>query len=143
MGPRPSPATAPATFTPTANFTGAAGFTYTISDGRGGTDTAAVIVNVTPSPLNDAPDAVNDALEVVVNTPLVIDTAVLLANDTDPDTGDTLTITAVASAPGGSVALRPTAHHLHPDPRAGRRRPASPTPSPTAPTPPGSPTPRP
>ncbi len=95
------------TFTPTANFTGAAGFTYTISDGRGGTDTAAVIVNVTPSPLNDAPDAVDDDVEVVVNTPLVIGTAVLLANDTDPDTGDTLTITAVTQGAHGTVALNP------------------------------------
>jgi hypothetical protein len=34
------------TFTPTANYTGAASFTYTISDGHGGTDTATVDIDV-------------------------------------------------------------------------------------------------
>jgi hypothetical protein len=36
------------TFTPTAGYTGAAGFTYAISDGRGGTSSASVGLNVTP-----------------------------------------------------------------------------------------------
>src|SRR5690606_38554937 len=35
-------------FTPTADFVGPATFTYTVSDGRGGTDTGTVTVNVTP-----------------------------------------------------------------------------------------------
>ncbi|TNC16101.1 DUF4082 domain-containing protein [Methylobacterium terricola] len=34
------------TFTPTANYTGAAGFTYAISDGRGGTSSASVALTV-------------------------------------------------------------------------------------------------
>lgn len=36
------------TFTPTAGYTGTAGFTYAISDGRGGTSSANVALNVTP-----------------------------------------------------------------------------------------------
>ncbi len=38
------------TFTPTAGYTGAAGFTYAISDGRGGTSSATVSLNVTTPP---------------------------------------------------------------------------------------------
>jgi hypothetical protein len=37
------------TFTPDTGYTGAAGFSYTISDGRGGTATANVSLNVTTS----------------------------------------------------------------------------------------------
>ena len=33
-------------FTPTPNYNGPASFTYTISDGHGGTDTATVTLNV-------------------------------------------------------------------------------------------------
>ncbi|MEH2514174.1 VCBS repeat-containing protein [Nitrobacteraceae bacterium AZCC 1564] len=38
------------TFTPETNYTGAAGFSYTISDGRGGTASANVSLNVTTTP---------------------------------------------------------------------------------------------
>ncbi|MCC6917556.1 MAG: VCBS repeat-containing protein [Alphaproteobacteria bacterium] len=40
-------------FTPAANFSGATSFTYTVSDGNGGIDTATV--NMTVSAVNDAP----------------------------------------------------------------------------------------
>ncbi|MFG1311988.1 cadherin-like domain-containing protein, partial [Xanthobacter tagetidis] len=46
------------TFTPDADFNGPASFTYTVSDGKGGTDTATVAVSVTP--VNDAPVAAGD-----------------------------------------------------------------------------------
>ena len=42
------------TFTPNANFTGPVDFTYTIADGKGGTDTATVTLNV--QPINDLPE---------------------------------------------------------------------------------------
>ncbi|WP_283193222.1 Ig-like domain-containing protein [Rhizobium sp. AN80A] len=42
-------------FTPAANYAGTASFTYTISDGNGGSDTATVTVTV--DPVNDAPVA--------------------------------------------------------------------------------------
>ena len=38
------------TFTPTPGFSGAAGFTYTLSDGRGGEATGNVTVSVVPAP---------------------------------------------------------------------------------------------
>lgn len=41
------------TFTPDADYDGAASFTYTVSDGKGGTDTASVQVSV--AAVNDAP----------------------------------------------------------------------------------------
>ena len=44
-----------ATYTPNANYFGSDSFTYTISDGNGGTDTATV--NVTVNNVNDAPVA--------------------------------------------------------------------------------------
>ena len=43
------------TYTPDADFFGTDSFTYTISDGNGGTDTATV--NVTVTNVNDAPIA--------------------------------------------------------------------------------------
>ncbi len=53
-------------FTPAADFNGTTSFTYTISDGNGGTDTATVTVNVTP--VNDPPDARDDNFTVAVNS---------------------------------------------------------------------------
>ncbi len=45
-------------YTPDADWNGTDNFTYTASDGSGGTDTATV--NITVTPVNDAPVAVND-----------------------------------------------------------------------------------
>ncbi len=45
-------------FTPDPNFNGAASFSYTISDGHGGTDTAMVAVDV--AAVNDAPEVAID-----------------------------------------------------------------------------------
>ncbi|MBK9237880.1 MAG: retention module-containing protein [Rhodoferax sp.] len=89
-------------FTPTANYTGPASFTYTISDGHGGSDTATVKLNVVP--VNDAPDAVDDTLTTDEDTPITILPTLLLGNDSDPD-GDTLTVVSAQSAVNGSVAL--------------------------------------
>ncbi|MEL7087203.1 MAG: cadherin-like domain-containing protein, partial [Planctomycetota bacterium] len=71
-------------------------FTYTIDDGNGGTDTATVTVNVSAdTPANDPPTATDDAgFTVVEESVLRIPFADLLANDTDPDQGEVLTITA-------------------------------------------------
>ena len=54
-------------------------FTYTITDGNGGTDTATV--SVTVSGLNDPPDAVDDVTFGLQNQPVIFD---VLANDSDP-----------------------------------------------------------
>ena len=61
------------TFTPAANFNGTGSYTYTLSDGRGGTATGNVSVTVTA--VNDAPVANNDSgsdLSTPLNTPLTI-----------------------------------------------------------------------
>ncbi|AKS46067.1 Ca2+-binding protein, RTX toxin-related [Octadecabacter temperatus] len=76
------------TFTPAESFNGEATISYTITDGNGGTDSAEHAITVTP--VNDAPDAVDDADVTDFNTPVTVD---LLANDTDVD-GDDLTVVA-------------------------------------------------
>ena len=89
-------------FTPAANFNGAASFTYTVRDAKGLTATATA--NLTATAVNDAPVAVDDAATTDEDTPLNISLASLLANDTDVD-GNTLSITAVSGATGGSVVI--------------------------------------
>jgi hypothetical protein len=89
-------------FTPTAGYTGAASFDYTISDGHGGMSTATVDLSV--NPLNHAPLAVNDTASGTVNTSLTIAQTTLLSNDTDQN-HDPLTISSVLDATHGTVAL--------------------------------------
>jgi hypothetical protein len=90
-------------YTPVGGFVGVDRFSYTISDGRGGTATAVVTVNVTP-PANSPPVAVPDDYTI----PAAVTSLVLpvLVNDSDPD-GDPLTIIGVTQPPasGGSVAI--------------------------------------
>ena len=86
-------------YTPDANFNGQDSFTYDISDGRGGTDTATVTVNV--NPVNDAPDAVDDSVTTNTDTQIIID---VLSNDTDVDL-DILDVTNVSTASKGTVAI--------------------------------------
>jgi len=90
------------TFTPTANFNGSPSFTYTVSDGNGGTATATVSGSVTP--VNDAPVAVNDSFTTLEDTAVTFD---VRGNDSDVD-GEALNVTAIngtAIAAGGSVAI--------------------------------------
>ncbi len=88
-------------FTPGANVTGPAGFDYTVSDGAL-TDTGRVTVTITA--VNDGPIAVADLVTTAEDTAVTIAGATLVGNDTDVD-GDALTVTAVASPTGGTVAL--------------------------------------
>ncbi|WEJ59332.1 DUF4082 domain-containing protein [Devosia sp. FJ2-5-3] len=91
-------------FTPTAGYSGAASFTYAISDGKGGTASANVGLNVAAA-ANRPPVATNDTgIGVRRNEAVQITAASLLANDTDPD-GDALTITGVSGATNGTVAF--------------------------------------
>ncbi|WEX00469.1 retention module-containing protein [Pseudomonas nitroreducens] len=85
-------------FTPNKDFNGTGSFTYTISDGHGGTSTATVTVGVTA--VNDAPTLLADTATTKEDTSVKID---VLANDTDVD-GDKLTVSA-ASASNGSVVI--------------------------------------
>jgi len=80
------------TFTPDADFNGKAEFTYTVTDG---TDTSVEAkVEVEVAPVNDAPIAADDAPEFNA-APGIEATGNVLANDTEIDVGDKLSVTAV------------------------------------------------
>jgi len=85
-------------------------FTYTASDGHGGTDTATVTVTI--NGVNDSPNAVDDTGATDEHTQLTVLAANgVLKNDTDPDAGDTLTVSAVAGgAVGNQFTLASGAH---------------------------------
>ena len=107
-------------FVPTTGYLGPAGFTYTISDGQGGTASANVALSVvTPLP----PVANNDSGFVdITNTALSIPASALLANDTDPN-GLPLSITGVSNPSDGTatynsstqtISFVPTANYTGP-----------------------------
>jgi hypothetical protein len=100
------------TYTPAANYNGADSFTYTISDGRGGTATAQVNVTVTAQP--DPPAAATDFATTLEDTPVTIN---VLANDSDPD-GDTALTTSVWGAPSKGTAVHNPDHSFTYTPRA-------------------------
>jgi large repetitive protein len=86
-------------YTPVPGFVGTETFTYTLSDGRGGTDTATVTVTVRPA--IPPPTAVNDSFTVVEDSPLA--SFDVLVNDLPVDPSHTLTISGVGSSQVGST----------------------------------------
>ncbi len=91
------------TFTPAANFNGSTSFTYLVGDTNGVQATGTVSVTVTP--VNDAPTANDNAFDVVTDSSN--NTLDVLGNDTiAPDSGETLTVTAVGpTSNGGTVQI--------------------------------------
>ncbi|WP_243058370.1 Ig-like domain-containing protein [Nocardioides sp. SR21] len=85
-------------FTPTADYSGPASFTYSIHDGNSATATSTV--NVTVTAANDAPVAHDDSFTTDEDTPIVIAAADVLTNDSDPD-GDTFAIDALTARTNG------------------------------------------
>ena len=79
------------TFIPTVDNTGDTVIPFTVDDGNGGVITPTVTIQ----PVNPGPDAVNEIVTAIPDTPVVVD---LLANDTDPD-GDALTVTEINGIP--------------------------------------------
>ncbi|MBI4184382.1 MAG: tandem-95 repeat protein, partial [Proteobacteria bacterium] len=80
-------------------------FTYTITDGHGGFDTATVTLTV--AGVNDGPDAVADAYGTDEDTSLVVAASGVLGNDTDEDASDVLGVSAYdsTSASGAGVTM--------------------------------------
>jgi VCBS repeat-containing protein len=98
------------TYTPNANFNGGDSFTFTASDDDLATSTPATIT-ITVTEVNDAPVAGDDSVADVLEDAPMFSTsaATLLGNDgngggTD-EAAQTLSVTAVGSAVGGTVVL--------------------------------------
>jgi VCBS repeat-containing protein len=88
-------------YTPAHDFFGSDTFTYTISDGHGGSDTATVHMTVTN--VNDPPVAAADSYTMNQDTVLTPATGVL-GNDTDVD-GDVLHALLVSGVAHGILSL--------------------------------------
>ncbi|WP_238314486.1 cadherin-like domain-containing protein, partial [Methylobacterium crusticola] len=90
------------TFVPQPDFAGPVSFTYTVSDGQGGSATTSVTGTI--APVNDVPAPAADGFVTTEDTPVRVP---VLANDADAD-GDLLTVIAIdgqALAAGTSVAV--------------------------------------
>ncbi len=85
------------TYTPKADYVGTDKFTVTVSDGKGGT--ATVDVEITVTPVNDAPTGTGDNKTTPEDTP--VDGAV---SGADVD-GDALTFTKASEPVNGSVTV--------------------------------------
>ena len=88
-------------YQPAVGFSGTETFTYAISDGNGGTDSATVTVTVTAAPTNTAPVANDDSFTIDQDSAATSFT--VLGNDTDAD-NDTLSITGVSNISNGGTA---------------------------------------
>ena len=87
-------------FVPDADWNGVTSFDFAAKDDGGASDASPATATVTVTAVNDAPTATNDSAGTPVDTAVIIS---VLANDTDPDTGDTLSITGVTQGANGTV----------------------------------------
>ena len=93
------------TYTPNPNFSGADSFTYTISDGQGGTATATVALEVTA--VNDAPVGQDSSAGGNEDAPI---DGVVSATDVD---GDTLNYSVGSGPSNGSVTLNKNGSYVY------------------------------
>jgi hypothetical protein len=97
-------------YSPAEGWSGVDTFTYTVSDGRGGTATASVMVAVVA--VNDAPTAQDDSATTDMETAVSIP---VLLNDTDEESA-ALTITSVGQGHNGMAFNAGTEIVYTPDP---------------------------
>ena len=92
------------TYTHDGGETTSDAFTFTVSDGAGGSIGASTF-NISITPVNDAPVAVGEAYAGVEDTPLVVGAGSgLLANDTDVEAG-TLSVSGFTQGVHGTVTV--------------------------------------
>jgi hypothetical protein len=89
------------TYVPAAHFAGTDTFSYTASDGNGGTSTAVVTIAVTAVP--DPPAAADDSYVTPQSVPLVQAAPGVLANDSDSGGGALLVDTTPVVAPANGI----------------------------------------
>lgn len=87
------------TYTPDPNFSWLDSFTFKVNDGTSDSDAVTVMISVTP--VNDPPRANDDIIVTQEDVEATID---VLANDIEVD-NELLTITAVSKPEGGSVTI--------------------------------------
>ena len=87
-------------YTPETNFSGSDSFTFKVNDGEA--DSAATAVSIAVTPVNDLPTANDDTAAAQEDAPIV--TIDALANDSDPDNGRLLVVSASQGA-SGSVTI--------------------------------------
>jgi hypothetical protein len=86
-------------FTPEDNYNGEASFTYTVSDGNGGTDTATVTLNVTS--VNDLPEIdIQSTANVNEDGTLTINANNFSVSDVEDDS-----VTTTVTATNGTVSI--------------------------------------
>ena len=104
-------------FAPDADYFGPASFSYTVSDGVGGTSQASV--NLTFNPVNDAPVANSELVFGKRDVSYTLSQAALLANDTDVESPGNLRVGSISNVQHGAATLNsdgsvrfvPTAGH--------------------------------
>lgn len=103
------------TYTPKPNFNGSDSFTVTVNDGKGGIVTATV--NITVTPVNDAPIAIDNAIVTNANTAVVIP---ILANDVKGDSNINPGSVVITQQPlNGTISINPITGAVTYTPNAG------------------------
>ncbi len=99
------------TYTPDLNFNGTDQFSYYARDGQANSNTVVVTLNVTS--VNDQPVAEADAYSTSEDTALNVTAPGVLQNDTDVDSGTTLTAVLVTPPSSGSLTLNANGSFLY------------------------------